>query len=161
MYPHWCIRPAVIGYRLYRVQQPYGAQPDSWECGLRIVIARYPIPPRSYRTPPPSTAFRHRDRVPRSLPARVGFPALSSALCYASRSSCFRFFFSFSSLFFLLALYINKFGTTELAALMWSYRLFVADIQPPAITRHPFALIRRTLFLLTQENVDFTFEPLS
>lgn len=26
---------AVIGYRLYRVQQPYGAQPDSWECGLR------------------------------------------------------------------------------------------------------------------------------
>lgn len=31
---------AVIGYRLYRVQQPYGAQPDSWECGLRIVIAR-------------------------------------------------------------------------------------------------------------------------
>lgn len=26
------------------VQQPYGAQPDSWECGLRIVIARYPIP---------------------------------------------------------------------------------------------------------------------
>lgn len=26
---------AVIGYRLYRVQQPYGAQPDSRECGLR------------------------------------------------------------------------------------------------------------------------------
>lgn len=35
---------------------------------------------------------------------------------------------------------------------MWSYRLFVVNIRPPAITRQPFALIRRSLFLLTQES---------
>jgi len=58
------------------VQQPYGAQPDSWECGLRIVIAL-------------SNSIPHR-RAPELCvsPLRFFFPSLPCFHLIFFLSSC-------------------------------------------------------------------------